>query len=314
MDACVFRDALTGSTVRCTANPLEATVEGEHGCGDPCRSLFFPGCSLINYAMGLVQAVHRTLLEAGCVDGVSLVCCGKILEFEPQGEMRRAAFERQLVERIAATGVLRIVAACPNCVRELRAALGADARTQGVEVTPLPAVLAGLGRRIDEEGVRALVGPSNGEAPLRLWVHDSCPDRDTGEFAEGVRALVPASMVANARSARTRSLCCGSIVRAAGRPQAADGLAAQHGARARRAQASALVAACASCAYQLATAQDEVPALHYLEALYGFRVDWKHAAAYLKLRFLFDDGPRAVDASSSGRAFMGIDPCQGDRR
>ncbi|WP_270297811.1 hypothetical protein, partial [Eggerthella sinensis] len=58
-------------------------------------------------------------------------------------------------------------------------------------MTPLPAVLAGLGRRIDEEGVRALVGPSNGEAPLRLWVHDSCPDRDTGEFAEGVRALVP---------------------------------------------------------------------------------------------------------------------------
>lgn len=53
-------------------------------------SLFFPGCSFINYGLPLVQV--NTPADAGRVDGISLLCCGKILSYEP-GDAVRASFE-----------------------------------------------------------------------------------------------------------------------------------------------------------------------------------------------------------------------------
>ena len=48
----------------------------QSGDAGRCASLFFPGCSLINYGLPLVQSVYDLLKSAGEVEGISLLCCG----------------------------------------------------------------------------------------------------------------------------------------------------------------------------------------------------------------------------------------------
>ena len=90
MDEYAFEDALANSKVTCTFPGLEAVSVASSG-ESACESLFFPGCSFINYAMPLVQSVYDLLEGAGQVDGISLLCCGKILEYEGDGGAARAA-------------------------------------------------------------------------------------------------------------------------------------------------------------------------------------------------------------------------------
>lgn len=308
MSEYVFEDALARSIVSCGFPQLEIAVERVPGDPRPCSSVFFPGCSLINYGLPLVNAMYDTLSDAGCVDGVSLLCCGKILSYEPDGDAVRASFEEQLRASLRSSEVERIVAACPNCVQALRAALAADERTAGIQVVALPAVLADLGYRIDEGVARRLLAQETGVAAseVRASVHDSCPDRDTGEFADGVRALMPADLVVELAHIRKRSYCCGSLLRAVGKFDRADDAARRHGQEARAAGSSAFVVACMSCALQLETFAAPISAFHYLELLYDWRIDWSRADSYMKLRFLFDDALDAVEGASSSRAFASL--------
>ena len=334
-----FEDALTGKTVACTYPGLRAWVvedapasagdraaagggadadaAGAHGAGAgaggegagapaACTALFCPGCSLVNYALPLVRSVYDLLAQAGRVDGMSLLCCGKILSFEPDGQRVRAEFERQMCDHVVRAGVRRIVAACPNCVAALRAALSRDERTADVQVVVLPQELANMGYRIDEGVLRRMVAAEAPVAPedVAVCVHDSCPDRSTGEFADGTRALLPGGVLVETAHVRNRSFCCGSLVRAAGKLEAADKQARRHGEEAEAAGAAAVVTACVSCAFQLSTAQRAVPVFHYLELLYDWRVDWAHADQYMKLRFLFDAEP---PAEAGNRAFVGLE-------
>ena len=318
MDPYVFDDALTGSRVTCEYPGLRALEAHSVPKAKPCRSLFFPGCSLINYGLPLVKSVYDLLRGAGEADGASLLCCGKILAYEPDGARVRAAFEAQLVDRLAESGIERIVAACPNCVKALRTCLEADARTAGIQVVPLPLVLAKLGYRIDADTARAMLAadleagwPDAAAAvkagePLRFMPHDSCPDRDTGEFARGLRELMPPELLAEGAHNRKTSFCCGSLVRAQGKFEAADKQARRHGEEALKARAQGIVTACVSCAYQLTAAQKAVPVYHYLELLYNWRIPWAAADQYMKLRFLFDESLGVVEAAGGDRPFVGL--------
>lgn len=317
MEECVFEDALAGSTItfdaagRAAVRVCDAAGEAANGraaasAGVP--SLFFPGCSFINYALPLVQAVYGTLRDGGRVDGISLLCCGKILSFEPDGKAVRAAFEDDLCAHIAAAGVQRIVAACPNCVKALRDALASHEGCEGVEVVALPGELAAMGYRIDAEVAQRMIAAAreaagaadaDGGRALRVCVHDSCPDRDTGAFADGTRALLPDGLLVEAAHTRHRSFCCGSLLRAAGKYDAADKQARRHGEEAVDAGADAIVTACMSCAFQLSRTQSAVPVLHYLELLYDWRIDWAAAPPYMGLRFLFEE------AQGERRTFAG---------
>ena len=309
MDGYVFEDALSGSTVTCVNPAFGAAVEPGAGAAEGAASVFFPGCSFINYSLPLVQAVYDLLKGAGCVDGISLLCCGKILQFEPDGVAVRAAFEEQLRAHIASAGVKRLVAACPNCVKALRALLAADERTAAVEVVPLPVELAEMGYRIDADTARGMVAAacpaseaaSGGEA--HLAPHDSCPDRDTGEFADGLRALLPEGMVREAKHNRRKSFCCGNLLRAAGKPERAAQQSRRHGEEAVEAGADAIVTACMSCAFLLSREQRDVPVFHYLELLYNWRIDWDATPPYMSLRSLFDE---PAPAEESHRTFVGL--------
>ena len=133
MDEYTFEDLLAGGTVTCSYPGLETVRVGGVSDAESCESLFFPGCSFINYALPLVQSVYDLLVNAGQCDGISLLCCGKILEYEGDGGAARAAFEQQFRDHIAGTSIKRIVAACPNCVAALRKLLAQDEATAAIE-------------------------------------------------------------------------------------------------------------------------------------------------------------------------------------
>lgn len=304
MDDYCLVDALSGDAITFACDG-EVRVRKGDGALPPCESLFFPGCSLINYAMPLATAVFATLEQQGQADGISVLCCGKILAYEPDGVRVRASFEEQLRERLAGSSIRRIIAACPNCVKALREALALDERTDGIEVVPLPTVLAGLGYRVDQ-GTAARLLKGDADAPVLLCAHDSCPDRDLGEFADGLRTLLGEGLYADPAHCRRRSLCCGSLPRAAGRFEAADKLARRNGEEAVEVAADAIVTSCMSCCFQLNMAQSALPAIHFLELLYDWRTDWAQAGAWMKLRFLFDEALGAVQEASEGRAFLGL--------
>lgn len=307
MEDYTFTDALTGNAVAFDYQTGEARLarraEGEEL--PACTTLFFPGCSFINYAMPLVAAVYDTLASQGAADGISLLCCGKILSYEPDGDAVRAGFEAQLRDHLAQSSITRIVAACPNCVTALRGALSGDVRVENVEIVALPQVLADLGYRIDPAAVAEQV-KGDASAPVLLCTHDSCPDRATGEFADGLRALLPEGLFAEPAHARSRSICCGSLPRAAGKFEAADKCACRNGEEAVEVGADAIVTACMSCTFQLNMAQGFVQVVHFLELLYSWRINWASVGAWMKLRFLFDDTMGVVEDEGSGRAFKGL--------
>lgn len=309
MESYAFIDALTGDEV--TLDYLTGDASLRRGVGDaaPCASIFFPGCSLINYAAPLVGAVNDLLSQSAAVDGISLLCCGRILSYEPNGEALRSHFEQQLCDRLAESGIERIVAACPNCLTALRDLLARDERVAHIEVAALPLVLAELGYRIDGDTASALVlgeGGQDARGPLVLCAKDSCPDRDLGEFARGMRELMPEGMCVDPAHNRERSLCCGSLLNAAGKFEAGLKVAHRCGAEALEKGADALVAPCISCTMQLNFAQVGLPALHYLELLFNWRIDWARVGGVMKLRFLFDETLGATEVASSGRAFAGL--------
>ena len=247
------------------------------------------------------------------------------MQYEPDGPVKRRSFEAELIEQVSARGTRRIVAACPNCVLALRGALARDERTQGVEIVALPLLLAQMGYRIDAGIARETLNrelawrhpdwydeggnPTEAcEAPEKLLFmpHDSCPDKKTGEFADGLRALMPEELLVEGEKVRKRSVCCGSLARAAGKTELADSQAREHGQDASDLGASAIVTACVSCTFQLMMAQREVPVFHYLELLFNWRIDWYHADAYMKLRFLFDDSLGVEKQGQGARNFVGL--------
>ncbi|MCL2889432.1 MAG: (Fe-S)-binding protein [Eggerthellaceae bacterium] len=286
----VFTDALAGSEIRICgpAFTSEKSAEGPSACS----SLFFPGCSFLNADAALVAQVYSCLLEHRAVGGISLLCCGKLLRFGEAVESVLPAFQKKLVESIRHCRVERIVTACPNCVAEFRKAFRLYAPDLAIEVLPLSQVLCDLGFRIDADMLAAGQDPE-GKAlqclalPL-VAVHDSCPDRKSGEFAGSVRALFSPEMLVEMAHSRRESICCGSLANAAGRKELATSQALENGLEAQEAGAAAIVSYCISCTKYLNKRQNRLPAYHYLEFLFGKRLDWKNISPYLDIRFFFD--------------------------
>lgn len=303
MDEYVFEDSLAKCTITCSYPGLDAVRANRDDIGGDCTSLFFPGCSFINYAMPLVQPVYDLLKGAGRVDGLSLLCCGKILEYEPDSVEVRGSFEEQFRDRISGSGIKRIVAACPNCVYALRGFLSKDERTADIEIVPLTAELVDMGYRVDADTAAGVArqDPRLEEArDIVFCVKDSCPDRATGEFADALRAIMPSSMCVDPAHNRNRSVCCGSRPRAAGRMDAALKSCVMNHDEARQVGANAIVTTCMSCTFLLSVMNPDLPVFHYLELLFDYRLPWEYADQYMKLRFLFDN-------SMGAREFYGLD-------
>lgn len=327
METYVFEDVFAGTQVECEFPGLATVVREAAESHTVEKSVFFPGCSFLNYGMPLVQAVYNTLHDAGEVDGISLLCCGKILSYEPDGAELRLTFENQLIERLVEVKCERLVCACPNCVKALRDAFGRDPRMANVKIEVLPEVLCRLGYRVDPATAQAIFArrvaedkwyseeitdeatfyeEMNSAPTAKFAVHDSCPDRTYGEFADSTRAILPAELWVDPEHCRKTSICCGSLPRAAGKFEQADRCAIMNGEEAIAAGANAIITPCVSCVFQLTMVQKLVPVFHYLELLYNWPIDWRTADQYMKLRFLFDETLGAIDVRGN-RNFQELD-------
>ena len=71
-------------------------------------------------------------------------------------------------------------------------------------------------------------------------------------------------------------------------------------------EADAIVTACLSCAFQLNMAQPCVQAVHYLELLYQWRIDWTDMASWVKFRFLTPGALAKMEREESARTFLGL--------
>lgn len=305
MEDFVFIDALTGDSVGLVYAGGQATISKGSGEVPKCTSVFFPGCSFLNYAMPLVSAVYGTLLDAEQVDGISVLCCGKILSYEPNGDALRESFEEELRAAVSKTDIERFICACPNCVKALREAFECDERTDHIKIDVLPQVFADLGYKLDK-GTCARLIKGDEAASVLFCVHDSCPDREYGDFARGLRALIPEDMWVDPAHSWKRSICCGSLPRAAGKFEQADRCADINGREALDVNADAIITACISCDFQLNMTQPYVQCVHYLEMLYDWRIDWARTSAMMKLRFLFNDTLGAIESSDGQRMFAGV--------
>jgi Fe-S oxidoreductase len=299
----IFRDALTGDDVSLDLNTNNAFISKNECAADQHESIFFPGCSFLNYASALVPAVLDTLKLHGLASGVSILCCGKILAYDPNTKNLCSMLDDLMRKHLLARGVKRVICACPNCVETLRRTVMASADTKHIEICALPNVLSSVGYRVDSNIASQLLAKGV-TGNLKLCTHDSCPDRHVGEFARGLRQILPEGMWVDPKHCCEKSVCCGSSVRAQGKHDAADACVQLNIDEAHDVEADAIVTACMSCAFQLGVAQAAMPVVHYLELLYNWRIDWPHAIELMKIRFLFDEVAQAeLEQSTSGRQF-----------
>jgi Fe-S oxidoreductase len=302
MDEYTFKDALTGAIITFDYVSGKTYVIEDSDKPVKTKALFYPGCSFINYAIPLVSSVYETLRKNNLCDGISVLCCGKILSYEEDGVARRASFEQALVERIKECEIETIICACPNCVQAMIQAFSIDPYTAHVEIKALPQVLADAGFKVDTACANKLILGSN-DRNARLCVHDSCPDRGYGHFADGIRSILPDELWVDPKHCRSRSICCGSLPRAAGKYKQANKCALINASEATEVGADAIVTSCVSCALQLSAVQKDIPLVHYLELLYNWRIDWNNASSWMKTRFLFE-GSLGVEDTESTRRFI----------
>jgi len=236
--------------------------------GEPCESVFFPGCTLTTYAPALTRATMAFLRDAGLAAGMTDLCCGKPVRLMGLAQ-QYDGYAQAIGARLAAHGVRRVIAGCPNCYYELLHAKEQGLIDAGIEVQALPRVLLEAGLRVPEErGVAA--------DARTFSVHDSCSDRQTDEFGSAVRALLPSGSCREMRHHGADTICCGS-----GGVVSYYDVRVCEGRRARRMAefgdtgADCLVTACVSCANSMLRADGAAPVRHYLELLFDVEIDWE---------------------------------------
>ena len=61
-----------------------------------------------------------------------------------------------------------------------------------------------------------------------------------------------------------------------------------------------------SCTFQLNMAQPHIQAVHFLELLYRWRINWTDVSSWTKFRFLTNGALGLMENEDSARTFMGL--------
>lgn len=214
---------------------------------DGCDTVFFPGCTLPGTRAAVTWSVFRELQKGIPSLGMALACCAK-----PSHDLGRTAHFRQafgeVLSRLAAGGVRRVLTACPNCTRVF------SQYGDGLVVTTVYEIL-------HEQGA---TGPA-AACGLAASVHDPCPMRDHRQAQTAVRGLLAEmgySQVEMPHREKT-TICCGE----GGSTGCVDGALSQGWAGKRLAESGGrlLVTYCAGCAGYLGRA---TPTVHILDLLF----------------------------------------------
>lgn len=235
---------------------------------DECNVCFFPGCALMTYSPELTRVVYDKLKTAGNCKGIWLECCGIILRMLGLVE-REKALQAKLLSFVKEHEIKTIVVACANCyyaMKDLFASHGVAIKTV-YEIIPFK--------------------DNQGKDSLYYTLHDACPDRQAGIFADQVRqAFIESNhKLVEMKHNRKNGGCCGSGGQLAiTRPDLSAKLVADRAEEALRAQADVLVPYCMSCAARLGKNTKNVPVSHALNVLLAVPDEYEyHKAALQKL-------------------------------
>ncbi len=255
--------------------------QAPRGSAPADTALFMPGCTLETYAPELTEKVRTWLVDQGEASRATALCCGNPI-FCTGDQEAIDRYRSAFAERLAAGGFTKVITSCPNCVRSLRDTLKATGLADKIEVEALAVTLDRAGLAITRENLEA----SGVDPDAAICVQDSCPDRLANEFGRAVRHLLTALPQVERQHHGRYTTCCGSGgLTTSWMGEVADerGLEVRHEVSA--AGGSLLVTSCVSCANAFARvnadgsgdaagSQDGIAVRHYLELLFGTRIDW----------------------------------------
>ncbi len=247
-------------------------------------TVFFPGCILASYAPDLTRAVYDWLAGQGIAVALSDLCCGSPLVSLGLGDRARR-LRQYLGETFEEAGVKRVVTVCPGCHAELLSDLA------NMELVPLPVLMHEAGLQHCGDDV--------------ISVHDSCKDR-MGPFGPAVRSIMGGHPRLEMEHHGLNTICCGS----GGMVSSVDpALYAERG-RARLQEfhstgAERLITSCVTCGYALSAQSQPGEVLHYLELLFGTRIDWGQVRMNQQAMWDGERGLIAAGLLEQARCFTG---------
>lgn len=163
-----------------------------------CERLFVPGCHMSSSFPELTKKVMEYLIKQDIADGMTAVCCGNPLyaaglyeEFEE--------YSSKMDQMYKVHGVRKITTPCPSCY-DFNLRLQKMGYLEGIEIRCLSEELV-------EKGIR--INKNRFPEGYTVSVHDSCPDRNHGIFADSIRTLYEKVEIKELPHIQENSLCCG---------------------------------------------------------------------------------------------------------
>jgi Fe-S oxidoreductase len=234
------------------------------------ESVFWPGCAAARLSPELLSRAFLVLRKYVPDLGFSGWCCGKPTLAIGSGGKKRDVLGR-LEEHFARSGIRRIYALCPNCLRTLRENFEPEA------LSAWTLLARGLGEekegrdagRGDKKDAAGIAGggafPSPGDRGFIL--HDPCTARGDREVQRAAREIMAASGVpfGEFEHAGDRTRCCGraDMLFLTDERASASMLRARIG----EARGMAVVSCCESCVAAFRSAGH--PGFHLLEIMFG---------------------------------------------
>jgi len=245
----------------------------------PSETAFLPGCTMFTYSPELTKKVYAMLAEKYRNPLLLEDCCGLPM-YQIGLPARGDGIKKRLRAKIAALGVKRLIVACPNCYYQFKK----EPLFRGVDVITVYEVLHDY--FIPNRG-------SNGCSVI-YTVHDSCPDRFQGVFAQQVRAALDqvGCRRVEMKHHGPNSVCCGSSGQLEHfRPEWAKEHHLQNIEEAAAAGANVLLAYCQACVLNIGDAADQrIKVKHVLNVLLGFDEDYNEIKRKASEMFLGEQG------------------------
>lgn len=157
-----------------------------------CTAVFFPGCTLPGTRPRKTLLIYDFLLARDRATGIVLHCCSKPSHDLGRQKTFEAAFST-LHHDLLASGVKKVITACPNCNKVF------SQYGKGLEVTTIYELLA------------AEWYVAKGHINAEVTVHDPCVTRDKSSIHDAVRSLIRdhGLTIREMPHAKEKTICCG---------------------------------------------------------------------------------------------------------
>lgn len=163
-----------------------------------CKKLFIPGCHMSSSFPDLTKQVTQFLIDHDIVDGMSSICCGNPLyasglyhEFQDYILKLDSLYHKHSVQMITTP--------CPSCY-DFYNRIQSMGYLEDIEIHCLSQDLVEHDIKINRNAF---------PKEYTISIHDSCPDRKLGIFAESLRKLYQDFDIKELKHHHENSLCCG---------------------------------------------------------------------------------------------------------